>query len=97
MWQKTKKDMKTNKIYLYAGYYEMFITDRPLGSPYVLISWHKSVEAAEKRAQKEHPGDAYYFKTNLYPDDYHFVLESYIDDGLAIPTFTIEGDEFYQV
>ena len=64
------KDMKRTKMCLYAGYYEMYITDRPLGKPYTLISWHYSAEAAEKRAQKEHPGDAYYFKTNLFPDDY---------------------------
>lgn len=90
------KNMRT-KIYLYAGYYEMFITDRPLDKPYTLISWHYSVEAAEKRAMKEHPDDRVYFKTNLFPDDYHYVLESYIDEGKAIPTTTIEGDEFYIV
>ena len=91
------KHMKRNKIYLYAGYYEMFITGRPLGKPYSLISWHYSVEAAEKAARKAHPEDSYYFKVSLYPDDYHYVLEDYIDKGEAIPTATIEGDEFYIV
>ena len=89
--------MKKTKIYLYAGYYEMFITDRKLDKPYSLISWHYSVDAAIKRAMREHPGDYYYFKTNLFPDDYHFILEDYIDRGMAIPTSTIQGDEFYIV
>ena len=75
----------------------MYITDRPLGKPYSLISWHYSVDAAENRARKEHPDDHYYFKTNLYPDDLHWVLEEYIDNGEAIPTATIQGDEFYIV
>ena len=99
LYQETNEDMKTKrtKIYLYAGYYEMFITDRPLDKPYSLISWHYSWEAAEKRARKEHPGDSYYFKTSIFPDDLHFVLESYIDSGEAIPTATIQGDEFYIV
>lgn len=89
--------MKKQKIYLYAGYYEMFITDRPLGKPYSLISWHYSVEAAMRNAEKLHQGDPYYFKTNLFPDDYHYVLEDAIDREGSVPTFTIEGDEFYNV
>ena len=92
------KDMKKTprtKIYLYAGYYEMYITDRPLDKPYSLISWHYSVAAAEKKAHWLHPDDPVFFKTNLYPDDYHYVLESFIDEGKAIPTSTIQGDEFY--
>lgn len=89
--------MKKTKIYLYAGYYEMFITDRQLDKPYTLISWHYSVERAEERARKEHPDDHIFFKANLFPDDYHFVLEDYIDKEGSVPTFTIEGDEFYNV
>lgn len=91
------KKTPRKKIYLYAGYYEMFITDRPLDKPYVLISWHYSVEAATRRAEKEHPDDHFYYKTDLFPDDLHYVLESYIDEGKAIPTSTIQGDEFYIV
>lgn len=91
------KKQPRKKIYLYAGYYEMYITDRPLDRPYSLISWHYSVEAAERAAQKIHPDDHYYFKVDLFPDDYHYVLESYIDEGKAIPTSTIQGDEFYIV
>ena len=91
------KDMKTKrtKIYLYAGYYEMFITDRPLDKPYSLISWHYSVEAATRRAEKEHPDDHYYYKANLFPDDLAYVLEDVIDSEGSIPTSTIQGDEFY--
>ena len=88
---------KRTKIYLYAGYYEMFITDRPLGKPYSLISWHYSVEAAERAARKAHPDDSYYFKASLFPDDLHYVLEDYIDKDGAVPTSVIEGDEFYIV
>lgn len=89
------KIMKRKKVYLYAGYYEMYITDRPLDRPYSLISWHYSVEAAARRAEKEHPDDHYYYKTDLFPDERHFALESYIDDGKPIPTATVQGDEFY--
>ena len=88
---------KRTKFYLYAGYYEMFITDRPLNKPYVLISWHYSLEAAERAAERAHPDDRYYFKVSIFPDDLHFVLESYIDNGEPIPTATIQGDEFYIV
>lgn len=87
--------MKQKKIYLYAGYYEMFITDVPMPLPYTLISWHKSVEAAELNAKRLHPGDNYYFKVTLFPDDYHFVLEDYIDRHGSVPTSVINGEEFY--
>jgi hypothetical protein len=87
--------MKRNKIYLYAGYYEMFITDRPMPKNYTLLSWHWSVEAAARNAERLHPGDNYYYKVDLYPDDFHYVLEQFIDAGEAIPTATINGDEFY--
>lgn len=89
--------MKKQKIYLYAGYYEMFITDCPLDKPYVLISWHYSPEAAAKRAEKEHPDDKYYYKTNLFPDDLHYVLENEIDSRGGVPTFIIHGNLFYNV
>lgn len=92
------------KIYLYAGYYEMFITDRQLPAPYTLISTHRTPEAAYARAAKEHPseqpgipGDPVYYKTNLFPDDLTFVLEDSIDRDGGVPTFTIDGDEFYNI
>lgn len=87
--------MARKKIYLYAGYYEMFITDKPLDKPYSLISWHYSVEAAERAAKKVHPDDNYYFKTNLFPEDLEFVLDSFRADGKEIPTDTIQGNAFY--
>ena len=89
--------MKRKKIYLYAGYYEMFITDTPLGKPYSLISWHYSVENAEKNAKRLHPDDNYYFKTNLFPEDLEFVLDSYIQSNEEIPLSEIQGQEFYIV
>ena len=85
------------KIYLYAGYYEMFITDRKMPAPYSLISQHYSVDAAEKAAIKKHPGDSYYFKTTLFPDGYHYVLENCIDTQGTVKIATIDGDEFYIV
>ena len=86
---------KRKKFYLYAGYYEMYITDQPLGDPYSLISWHYSVEAAWKRAEKEHPDDPYFFKKEIYPEDLNFVLESYDWDGKEIKTADIQGQTFY--
>ena len=90
-------DTKRKKIYLDAGYYEMFITDRPMPKPYSLLSWHWSVDAAENNAKRMHPGDNYYFKAELFPDDLHYVLEDYIDSDGSVPTTTIDGDEFYIV
>ena len=89
--------MKQKKIYLYAGYYEMFITDVPMPLPYTLISWHKSVEAAERNAERLHPGDNYYFKVTLFPDDLKWVLEDVIDELGSVPTSVINGEEFYIV
>lgn len=87
--------MKRTKIYLYAGYYEMFITDKPLDKPYSLISWHWSVDAAIRRAEKEHPDDNYYFQVELYPDYYDYVLESFSMQEKEIPIHEIQGREFY--
>lgn len=88
---------KKRKIYLYGFYYEMFITDRPLEKPFSLISWHYSVEAAEKRAKKEAPDDKYYYKVDLFPDDLNYVLEDFINRDGAVPTLKIQGKEFYIV
>lgn len=43
--------MKT-RYYLYAGYYELWISPKRLGAPLTPISWHKSLEAAEKAAER---------------------------------------------
>ena len=88
---------KRTKIYLYAGYHEMYITDKPLDKPYTLISWHYSTDAAVRKAEREHPSDNYYFKASIFPDELHFVLENYIDRNGPIPTSVIQGDEFYIV
>ena len=85
------------KIYLYAGYYEMFITDVPMPKNYTLLSWHWSVEAAARNAERLHPGDNYYYKVDLYPDDFHWVLEQFIDRYGSVPTSVINGEEFYIV
>lgn len=88
--------MKRKKIYLYAGYYEMYITDKPMPADYyTLISWHWSVDAAAKNAERLHPGDAYYYKAELFPDDLTYVLDTCVDRNGFIPTSTIGGDEFY--
>ena len=75
----------------------MFITDVPMPLPYTLISWHKSVEAAERNAERLHPGDNYYFKVTLFPDDLKWVLEDVIDELGSVPTSVINGEEFYIV
>lgn len=82
--------MKRKKIYLYAGYYEMFITDVPMQKPYCLISWHYSVERAEMSAEKEHPGDVCHYKENLCPD---YLYDSLSWDG-ALNIQKIQGEPF---
>ena len=89
--------MKRQKIYLYAGYYEMYITDTPLKAPYSLISWHYSVDAAWRAAERAHPDDNYFFKTNLFPEDLDFVREDFAWHGKEMPTADIQGQNFYIV
>jgi len=86
---------KRKKYYLYAGYYEMYITDVPLDKPYSLISWHYSVEAAWRRAEKEHPDDPYFFKTDIFPEELQYVLEGYTWDEKEIEIANIQGNDFY--
>lgn len=85
----------SKKIYLYAGYYEMYITDVPMPKPYTLISWHKSVDAAINRAEKEHPFDPYYLKADLFPDDRSYIIENVIMEQGGVPTAVINGEVFY--
>lgn len=40
------------RYYLYAGYYELWISDRKLGAPLTPISWHKSFENAINAAER---------------------------------------------
>lgn len=63
----------TNKIYLYAGYYELYITDKPMDRPYTLLSWHKSVDNAVKEAERI--DDTYFFQDDLLPEDLQFFRE----------------------
>jgi len=42
-------------IYLFAGYYELIITDKLLPAPYILISRHKSVSNAEIAGERFDP------------------------------------------
>lgn len=46
------RNKDANKYYLYAGYYELWISNKRLRAPLALISWHKSLEAAQRAAEK---------------------------------------------
>lgn len=37
-----KKEKK--RYFLYAGYYELIISDKKLDKPYIFLSWHKSLK-----------------------------------------------------
>lgn len=45
-----KKEKKT--YYVYAGYYELIISDKQLEKPYIFLSWHKSLKNAVFAATK---------------------------------------------
>lgn len=60
------------KFYLYAGYYELYITDRRLSRPYLLVSTHRRFDTAKKAAVHYDP-DAHIIYDNS-------VKEQYIDD-----------------
>ena len=38
------------KYYVYAGYYEIYVSDRPLRRPLMFQGWHKSLERALEHA-----------------------------------------------
>ena len=42
-------------FYLYAGYYELLITDRRLGRPFLLLSTHRQFNTALKAAKHNDP------------------------------------------
>lgn len=75
------------KIYLYAGYYELFITDKPMNKPYALVSRHNSVEEAEQAA--EQTGDGYFYQEELLPEELNFIL-----DDEATEIHEIQGRNF---
>ena len=88
------KKLPRKKIYLYAGYYEMFITDNPMPKRYALLSTHYSVDKAEESARRLHPDDHVYYKVELFPEDLNFVLESLREDK-QLKVSKIGKDKFY--
>lgn len=50
------------KYFLYAGYYELIFSTKPLDKPYIFLSWHKSIKNAEKAAKKFDPDAHYVFE-----------------------------------
>ena len=40
------------KFYVYAGYWEVYISTQPLPAPYVLQSTHRKIERALETAEK---------------------------------------------
>lgn len=60
------------RYYLYAGYYELWISDRVLGAPLTPISWHESLENAINAAGR-------------YDEDAHIIIDERLRD--EIPCF----------
>ena len=81
---------KTTKYYLYAGYYEFWISTKELCAPLTLISWHRSIEAAERMAEKEDDLANIIYDSDIYGDtgilcDYPFFnLEEMRQNGEII-------------
>lgn len=81
---------ETTKYYLYAGYYEFWISTKKLGAPLTLISWHRSIDAAERRAEKEDNWANIIYDSDIYGDtgilcDYPFFnLEEMRQNGEII-------------
>ena len=70
------------KFYLYAGYYELFISNRPLRRPYSFISWHKSLDAAQRAAEKFDPDAHVHYAEQIAPpetDDPEIIRKSATD------------------
>ena len=85
-----KKMKKTTKYYLYAGYYEFWISTKELCAPLTLMSWHRSIQAAERRAEKEDDLANIIYDSDIYGDtgilcDYPFFnLEEMRQNGEII-------------
>lgn len=73
------------KFFLYAGFYEMLITDRRLRRPYSLVSTHRSLEAAEEAARRNDPDQTTVYDQNIKKD----VAEAYpmLEDINILPFF----------
>lgn len=67
------------KFYLYAGYYELFISNRPLRRPYSFISWHKSLDAVQRAAEKFDPDAHVHYAEQIAPPE----TDEWIDEGYA--------------
>ena len=56
-------------FYLYAGYYELYITDRRLSRPYLLVSTHRRFDTAKKAAVHYDP-DVHIIYDNSVKEEY---------------------------
>lgn len=65
------------KFYLYAGYYELLITDRRLGRPFLLLSTHRRLNTAIKTAKRNDP-DANIVFDNSIKDE---AVDNFIDEN----------------
>ncbi len=69
--------MARKTFYLYAGYYELFLSDRPLRCPLTLQSKHKSIGGAVRKAESY--DDTIHADERLAPD-----LHDYYGDYIPI-------------
>ena len=53
------------RYYLYAGYYEIWISDKILRQPLTPLSWHKTLRAAVRHAEKIDPDATLCFDRSL--------------------------------
>lgn len=53
------------RYYLYAGYYELWISDKILRRPLTPLGWHKSLRAAVRHAEKSDPDATLCFDRSL--------------------------------
>lgn len=73
------------KYHVYVGYYEVYLTTHKLPGPVSLASWHKTAEAAEKRALKDWPSATFLYDEDTLEDlGYDWVIRDYdyiLDDN----------------
>lgn len=61
---------KEKNYYVYAGYYELILTDKKLEKPYIFLSMHKSLEKAIFSATKYDSDANFIFGTEEIRKDY---------------------------
>lgn len=61
---------KEKNYYVYAGYYELILTDKKLEKPYIFLSMHKSLEKAIFSATKYDSDANFVFGTEEIRKDY---------------------------